>query len=354
MDQNIQLATQGLSGNGFGFFVNGRLNLNGARPFIDKDGESKIIVVNAAGKLGKLKINASALLRYDEWKDIDRTVIQAGLQRMPALNDLRSRGLTHPLGSIGQTVSMWETLDDMTEASIAMSAITRGEKDTPTYGNASVPVPIVFKEFSVELRRLEASRRFGAGIDVMGAEIAGRLVGEKSEKMLFLGAGVQVDGATIYGYINHPNRNTVTLSENWDAVGKTGPEIVADVQAMLAAARADRMYGPYMLYIPGGYEGVLDNDYNPATSDSRTVRQRIMALSGIAGITVADFLTAHNVVLVQLTRDVVDLAIAQDVTTVQWSILGGMQEEFKVMAVWVPRIKAGPGGESGIVHLRAA
>lgn len=351
MDQNVQLATQGLSGNGFGFFQDGKLNLNGARPFRDADGHSKIIIVNSAGQAGKLKINASALLRYDEWKDIDRTVIEAGLQRMPALNDLRSRGLTHSLGSIGQTVSMWETLNDMTPAGIAMSAITRGEKDTPSYGNNSVPVPIVFKEFSLELRRLEASRRFGAGLDVLGAEIAGRLVGERSEQMLFSGAGVQVDGATIYGYINHPNRNTVTLSENWDAVGKTGEEIIADVQAMLAAARADRYYGPYMLYIPSLYEGVLDNDYR--ANDDRTVRQRIMALSGIGGIQVADYLPANNVVMVQLTRDVVDLAIAQDITTVQWSILGGMQEEFKVMAVWVPRVKAGPAGQSGIVHLRA-
>lgn len=351
MADEIQLATDGLASNGFGFFANGKLDARGARPFVDKDGHSKIIVVNAAGKLGKLKINASALLRYDEWKDIDRTVIESGLQRMPAFNDLRSRNLVHPLGSIGQTVSMWETLNDMTEASIAMSAITRGEKDTPSYGNASVPVPIVFKEFSLELRRLEASRRFGAGLDVLGATIAGRLVGEKSEKMLFLGAGVQVDGATIYGYINHPNRNTVTLSENWDAVGKTGEEIVADVQAMLTAARGDRYFGPYMLYIPSTYEGVLDNDYR--ANDSRTVRSRVMALSGISGITVSDFLTAHNVVLVQMTRDVVDVAIAQDITTVQWSLMGGMQEEFKVMAVWVPRVKAGPAGESGIVHLRA-
>lgn len=347
---NMAVAASTLPENGFGFFVNGQLNLNGARPFRDKDGFSKIVVMGANGKLGKLKINASALLRYDEWKDIDRSVIEAGMQRMPAFSDLRSRGLTHPLGSIGQTVSMWETLNDMTEASVAMSAITRGEKDTPSYGNASVPVPIVFKEFSVELRRLEASRRFGAGIDVLGATIAGRLVGEKSEKMLFQGAGIQVDGATIYGYLNHPNRNTVTLTENWDAVGKTGEEIVADVQAMLVAARADRFYGPYMLYIPSLYEGVLDNDYR--ANDSRTVRNRILALSGVAAIQVDDFLPANNVVLVQLTKDVVDIAIAQDITTVQWSILGGMQEEFKVMAVWVPRIKAGPDGESGIVHLR--
>lgn len=351
-ENNIDLATSGLQGNGFGFFVNGKLNLNGARPFVDKDGQTKIIVVNSAGKAGKLRINASALLRYDEWKDIDRTVIESGLQRMPAINDLRSRGLTHPLGSIGQTVSMWETLSDMTEAGVAMSAITRGEKDTPSYGQSSVPVPIVFKEFSVELRRLEASRRFGAGLDVLGASIAGRLVGEKSEKMLFQGAGVQVDGATIYGYINHPNRNTVDLAEQWDNPATTGQDIVEDVQAMLAAARADRYFGPYVLYIPGTYEGRLDDDYRD--NDTRTIRSRIMALSGISAIQVCDFLPDDNVVLVQMTRDVVDLAIAQDITTVQWSIQGGMQEEFKVMAVWVPRIKADADGRSGVVHLRPA
>lgn len=332
----------------------GRLNIHAARLFLDDDGSSKHIVVNAKGEAvgTRLVTNATALLRYEEWMDIDRTVIEAGVQRMTAWNDLRERNLVHNLGSIGQTISLWETQADMTEANIAMSATTRGEKDTPAYGTSQVPVPIVFKEFSVELRRLEGSRIYGSGVDVTGASIAGRLVAERTERMLFLGAAVNVQGSTIYGYLTHPNRNTVDLAEQWDNPATTGADILDDVQQMLSAARADRYYGPFMLYIPGTYEGRLDEDYRD--NDDRTIRQRIMALSGIQDIKVGDFLPDDNVVMVQLTRDVVDAAIAQDIATVQWSLQGGMEEEFKVMAVWVPRVKADFDGRSGIVHLRPA
>lgn len=333
-------------------FAGGKLNANAQRPFIDTDGDTKIIVVNeATGEIHKVKTNATALLTYDEWKDIDTSVIEAAVDRMVGIADLRSRGLVHPLGSIGVTISLYQTMSDMTEANVSMSAVTRGEKDSPAYGNALVPVPIVHKEFGFELRRLEASRRMGEGLDLTGPRMAGRLVAERSERMLFSGANIAIDGNTIYGYLTHPNRNTVNLTENWDAVGKTGAEIVADVVAMLQAARTDKHYGPYMLYIPSAYETAIDADYRD--NDDRTIRERILAHRAIVDIQVADFLPANNVVLVQLSQDVVDLAIAQDITTVQWQLMGGMQEEFKTMAVWVPRVKSDFDGRSGIVHLRA-
>lgn len=328
----------------------GRINTYARRPYIDpKTGESRI-VVNSGGHTGSIRTNATALLQYQEWIDIDRTVIQAATQRMTGIADLRARGLEHSLGSIGMTISLWDTVSDMTEADVSMSAVTRGEKDTPAYRPSQVPVPIVHKDFQVELRRLEASRRFGESIDVTAAGLAGRRVAEKSEIMLFRGSNVQVEGQRIYGYTTHPHRNTVDLALAWTHNDATGATILADVQEMLAAARADRHYGPYVLYIPSTYEAVLDNDYRD--NDNRTVRERILALSGVEDIKIADFMEDNNVILVQMTSDVVDLAIAQDITTVQWSVLGGMQEEFKVMAVWVPRIKSDFDGRSGIVHLR--
>lgn len=325
----------------------GALNVNAMRPYIDKDGKSKVVANNGRG----IVTNAPATLRYDEWKDIDRQVIAIATQRLVGIADLIGRGLTHSLGSVGQTVALWQQSSDMTGADVSMSGVTEGEMDTVNFNTASVPVPIIHKDFMVNFRRLEASRLFGEPLDTMQSGIAARVVAEKSEDMLFAGMPIQVDGGTIYGYMNHPNRNTVDLTEQWDAVGKTGAEILADVQAMILANKADRYYGPYTLYVPQGYEGVLDNDYNPATSDTRTIRQRIMMLDSIQDIKVVDRLTAHNVLLVQMVREVVDLAIAQSPTTVQWELMGGMQSRFKVMAIWVPRIKADYDGHSGICHL---
>lgn len=353
----LQVATlmPGLPGNST---ADGMIQLSAyaRRPFYDpKDGQSYVIVPtgtandNGDPEYARLSVNATALLQYEEWLDIDRAVIAAALQRLTGIADLQAKGLTHTLGSIGQTISLWDRQSSMTPAEISMSAVTRGEKDTPAYSPQSVPVPIVHKEFGLELRRLEASRRFGESLDVTGAQIAGRNVAEKSEQMLFSGASIQVNGATIYGYLNHPDRNTVTLSMNWDNPSKTGALIYADVAAMLSASRLQRHFGPFTLYVPTGYEGSLDSDYR--AQDPRTVRQRLLAINGIQNIEVADFLPANTVVLVQMTSDVVDLAVAQDVTTVQWAVMGGMQEEFKVMAIWVPRIKSDFDGRSGVTVL---
>lgn len=327
----------------------GRLNHLAMRPFINKDGDSRVLIDN---KGRSIKANATALLQYQEWLDIDRRVVEVAVDRLVAIQDLTGRGLTHNLGSIGQTVSLWDRSSDMTQADISMSGVTKGEEDTPAFDTDQVPVPIVHKDFRVNIRRLEASRRFGEGIDTMAAEISSRLISERSEDMLFSGESIKVEGGTIYGYTNHPQRNTYDIGTSWTDTGVTGQDILEDVRGMLQAARNDNYYGPFVLYIPGEYETKMDEDYKDGASagDTRTIRQRILQLNGIEDMKVADRLDDDNLVLVQMTRDVVDLAIAQDITTVQWSVDGGMQERFKVMAVWVPRVKRDYDGKSGVVH----
>jgi len=334
----------------------GRISINAARPFLDDEGDTRIIT-NADGS-SQLTTNAG-LLQYQEWLEIDRTVTQTANLRLSGIADLRSRGLIHSLGSIGQTVSLWDAVSSMTPAQIDMSGLTQGEEDTIAYAPTQVPVPIVHKDFRVNLRRLEASRLFGESVDVTAASVASRLVAEASERMLFGGAPIKVEGGLIYGYRNFPARAQVNRTADW--VSATPAQIKGDVQAMLAAARAARYFGPYVMYIPPEWEGVLDEYYLVGdatagiTSVGMTIRQALLALSGLSEIKVADFMGATGeAVMVQMEREVVDLAVAQEITTISWSAMGGMQERFKVMAVWVPRLKADYDGRCGIVHLRPA
>ena len=326
-----------------------RLSTNASRPFIDKNGEPCMIVMNG-GKPQKMRANA-ALLRYDEWKDIDRSVIGIATQRLTGIADLMSRGLTHNLGGLGVSMALWQTSSDMNEASVSMSGATQDNEDTAAFDTKQVPVPIIHKGFRLDIRRLEASRRMGESLDTLQAAIAARVVAEKSEDMLFSGVPIVVEGNAIYGYTNFPGRNTVVMGTPWSSLPQSeNDQIIEEVNEMLAAARADRYYGPFTLYIPGDYEAKLDEDYRGA-GDQRTVRQRIMALSGIQEVKVADRLTGDNVVLVQMTKDVVDLAIGQDITTIQWQAMGGMLEFFRVFAAWAPRLKADFDNHAGIVHL---
>ena len=327
----------------------GRLNLNAQRPYLNEQGQPRIV-----GNNGKpLVANDGALLRYDEWKDIDTEVVKVATDRLVGVRDLQARGLIHNLGSIGITLSQWEEESDMTAADVSMSGITEAEGDTPAWNLRNVPVPIFHKDFQVNIRRLEASRMVGESIDVTAASIAARRVSERSEDMLFAGEPIVVQGNNLYGYTNLPGRNQVDLDTNWDAIAQNGNgTIIDDVNAMLQAARDDKHFGPFVLYVPTGYEFKLDEDYSDQYP--RTVRDRIEALTGIERVEVADRLAANNVVLVQMTRDVVDLAIAQPISTIQWSTQGGMVENFKVMACWAARLKSDYDGRAGIVHLRPA
>lgn len=317
------------------------------RPFIDDDEYSKIVVNGE-----RLAANAPALLQYDEWKDIDRNVLEVYTDRLVGIADLMSRGLTHPLGGLGVTIAMWEKMSDMTPAVTDMSGVSQGEEDKPTFDFEQTPVPIIHKSFRINIRHLEASRRFGAPIDTLASTLAARVVAESCEDMLFNGRTVTVDNANLYGYKTYPNRNTVGPFEQWSGTPAQvpGSQIVSNVQTMIEAARQDNVFGPFVLYIPKAYQGRLSDDYNPGTSDTRTIRERILALPEIAEIKVADRMTGHNVLLIPMRKETVDLAIGQDVTTVSWQMYGGMQERFKVLTAMAPRLKSDFDGRCGIVH----
>jgi uncharacterized linocin/CFP29 family protein len=264
-------------------------------------------------------------------------------------------GLTYPLANaLGVTSLEWETVSDMDPAEISMSGRTHGRDDAITYGLDSIPIPIIHKDFSINIRRLSASRNNGSPLDVTQAALASRLVAEATERILFNGASIKVSGKTIYGYTTAPNRNTGSLTGDWSITATTGEEIVADVIRMIGVAVTKNQYGPYMLYVPITYGNKLNEDYK-ANSDL-TIRERILEIEGIQGIRSTPNLvggTNGQVVLVQMQRDTVDLIDGMQPQTIQWDEDGGMVVNFKVMSILVPRMKIDQATQSGIMHYTA-
>ena len=326
-----------------------RFNANVAkmRTFFEGEDQTNSFWVNSDGQ--KIKTNTPSSLRYDEWKGIDRAVRKIATKRLSGISDLVGAGLVHDLGSVGKVTSLWDKESDMTDAEASMTGQSSSTKDNINYEYDQVAIPVIAKDFDLNWRALEASREYGEALDVTTVQTATRKVAEKSEDMLFNGlSNISVNGASVYGYTNHPSRNIVDMTTVWTSITDY-QEIINDVQAMLAAARADRHFGPFVLYIPGEYEGVLDEDFK--ANGEKTVRQRIMQLSGIADIRVSDTLANNNVILVQLESDTVDLAVAQSILPLQWTNDGGLTRQNKVMAVWAPRLKADYDGKMGLVHL---
>lgn len=296
-------------------------------------------------------LRTNATLRREEWLEFDQVVVQLARDRLGIADDLISRGLVKTLNNaMGTTILTWETQSDMRPAQVSMDAITRARADRINYETVSLPVPIIHYDFNLNARALAASRNLGESLDTTMAAEAALQVTERIEDMVINGVtNFQFAGSEIYGYATHPNRNLVSLATAWTDSGMTGELILADVQAMVAAAHTDRMFGPYMLYIPTAYGLEIDNDYK--ANGDKTTRERILQLQGIDGIRTADKMTADNVLLVQMTSNVVDMVVGQQPAMIEWEEEGGLQLYFKIMSIMVPRIKATQTSQSGIVHM---
>ena len=344
---------------------NGNLNIGAMRPFINAEGLPCITCYKGSGdpKLADnwvtSQINTNALLRRDEWKQLDDVLIEVGRTRLGGVQDLVDNGLVYNLNNaMGTTVLEWHDVNSQMEAIVSMDAVTRGKNNRPTFGHNYLPIPIIHADYEIGTRELATSRNMGNGIDTIDAAAAARAVLQKLENMLFTNDGDygfgELDARNrnkIYSYITFPDRNQETLTAAWNESGKTPAQILADVTKMKSAATAKFKYGPYMLYIPTAYEVVLDEDYSIVGQSLMTLRERIMKIANIKAIKVVDTLPANNVLLVQMTSDVVRLVRGLALQNVEWKSEGGMVTNYKVMTIQVPQLRSDANGASGVVHL---
>jgi len=310
---------------------------------------------NAASRLlaSGMQTNAlrtNAVLRKDEWKQYDTAVIKAAQVRLIGVADLMSRGLVYRISNgLGTTVLEYEDQSDVEAASVNMSGVTKGNNDTVEWDINYMPLPIIHKDYQINIRKLNASRTTGQSLDTTMAELASRKVAEKMEEALFVGLSTYTyGGGSIYGLTDQPRRNIGSLTANWDDSAATGPVVIADVLAMKQASIDDRHYGPWGIYIPTNFETAMDDDY--VSGYPKTIRSRINEIEGIEFLKVADKLTADNVVMVQMTSDVVRMVEGLPLTTVEWTTEGGMIFKFKVMTINIPQVRADQDDRSGVMH----
>jgi len=335
----------------------GRLDPGAMRPWVGRDGGTYITVYTGDGDPKEVKnyrslsINTTGTLRPYEWRRLDDSILEVSRYRLGGMEDLISNGLVYDLGNgMGTTVLEYHDSSDSMEAATTMDGVTRSNGDRVVFGAHYLPLPITHVDYEINTRVLTASRNMGNALDVTSAQHAARKVNERLERMLFTDMKYSFRERTIYSYVNHPDINLVALPLAWNNTGKTGALIMADVLAMKAASIAAYHDGPWMLYIPVGYEVLLDGDYG-ATSLSTTHRERILKIDGIKGIKVIDSLPANTVLLVQMTPDVVRLVRGMPLQNVEWQTEGKFITKYKVMTIQVPQVRSDANGASGIVKL---
>lgn len=337
------------------------------RPYIATSGRFKDqpVVAYNTGQIdpkgmpvyGEKPIHTNATLRKDEWIDLEDQVIESARERLVIVDDMRSAGLTYNVGGLGTIISEWETASEITDAEITMDGESTADKDNQEFGLEGVPVPVIQKPFSIGERMLMASRSRGAALDVTTGTEAARAVARVSENIVFNGWAKNVKSSTdryqVYGLTNFPNRATYTISDWSDDTNVTPEDIHTEILAMVQQMETEeRHFGPFNIYIPGAYAFRFRQDFKEFSD--KTLMERVTDEDVINRVRVSDVLSEGNVIMVQMERTVLDLAVASDVTTVQWESGSGWTNHFQVFAAWAPRLKQSYDGYCGIMHASTA
>jgi len=317
-------------------------------------GEQMLKALQGGKAINTQCLRTADTLRRDEWIAFDYALVESATLRLKAVADLLAAGLTIQVANaMGKTMFAYEKVTDMEDAITSMDGAVRSEGDRVDFSLSALPLPITHKDFYINLRTLTASRERGESLDTTQIRLAGRLVGEATEKLLIDG-GATYGGVPIYGYRTFPARNTATfeaVGNAWSNAAITGAQVVADVLTMVDALQDDRMYGPYIVYVPLNCSLKLEEDFKAASD--KTIRQRVLEISSIQDIKVLDFLADDEVLMIQPTLDVAAMVQGIPLQTVQWDIEGGFVINFKAFTISVPLIRSdgSAAAHCGIVHM---
>jgi uncharacterized linocin/CFP29 family protein len=321
--------------------------LGGMRPYLNARNQP-VAYLN-----GLERMVQNALLRKYEWEQIDAAVYDVVRQPNIAVNDFLRMGLTTPLDGLGVTISTYEQLTDMTAADMNMNGEVRGEKDRVGFTPQNIPVPLIYKDFQLSLRHLEASRRGqGSALDTTQAIVATRKVQDRVDDMIFNGETKQLGANIIYGFTNKPERIQQTATQLGGGDFATGTNGYKTLQGAVNALSALGYYGPFGAYISRTQYGQLNALIaNTAVSLLATT---LAQTPGLAFIRPSDKLKDGEGIVWQTTKDVADLAIAQDVTPVQWESMGGFLVDFRIFIAVTVRVKHDSNGACGLLHFTGA
>jgi hypothetical protein len=332
------------------------------------------MTVNDAVKRGILDpVQNATSMRKDDWLLIDRAVQKAARQRLRAWSDLRAAN-TFSVPGMSKMILEGERMTDVGQVLVDMEGVNMGEGDTPNYQLEGLPLPITHGSFSYSKRRLAVSRNSGTGLDTTMAEQVSRRVAEKIEQTLIgTVAGLTYGDASgiygvnsgaapkVYGYTNHPDR--ITKTDLTTPTGLNPDKTLEDVLAMIQLANNQNFFGPFILYYGKDWTQFMGDDYTTGTfaqgltSPSGTLQSRLKTIPDVRDVRRLDYLdTTFTLLLVQMTSDVARAVNGLELTTMQWPTLGGMKQNFKIMAIQVPQVRSQFIGTSqttsatGIVH----
>lgn len=367
------------------------------RPYIDRNGNPAVTINTGRTTLVKgaqvpirehvllrdlianynfhLPIYNATLLRKDQWIELDTKVVEAYRFRMRFYADIAAAE-SYSVDGMRKTIVEYEMVTDPGEAVVDMDGLTPGRNDMAGYTGQGIPLPITHCDFFMSARELGAS---GGDMSTRMAGAAGRRVAETIEKTAIgVTTGLTYGGVNtgltyrntskVYGAINFPDR--LTKTNMTVPTGSNAATIIDDVLACLDQLKARKAYGPFVIYTSNDWDKYLDDDYTLTGGNvtTMTLRERLKKIEGVTDVRRLDFLfgsapldtigpgtdydatlKTYRMLFVQMTGETVRAINGMGVTTMQWETHGGMQLNFKTMAIQVPQFFCDTYGNCGLL-----
>ena len=294
----------------------------------------------------------NAMLDKREWAELDREIFEMVKLRRNAIAHLQSDGLTSTT-NLGEQLSQWRNASERVRPSVNMDGRSRADRDRTDRIVSSVPIPIYRTDYEIGTRELESSRKLGTPLDTFEAGEAASAIAEEEERTLFNGnANIVVDGNAIFGYTTLPARDTNTAAGYGGGDFGTISNVEPTFLGMLTALSLVRYHGPFRVYVAQTQYHEMLSVYTDGSGQSAL--QRMMQLPQIRSIDPSDFLADGNLVMVQMTRNVVDWRIGLPITNREWTSGDGQALFYAVLSAASPRLKNDVDGNTGIAHATGA
>lgn len=313
---------------------------------IDADGK---LVTNGDDKQA-LITNANGTVRHEDFLVIRDMVIEVRRRALHAISDLREAGLSFTV-AIGEQLVGFESVNEFQAARQDMNPASFDNNDT-TFTETFVPNPITHSTFQVPWRQEGFNYKRSLGLAESLRQVSERLEETTTNGNANVVVNFNNTNHGIFGYTNDPNRGTGTISDwtveaNRDKIINELIEQISDMWDTQGGVDNDSV----MVYVANDIWNILQKDYITGQV-SESIAARMMKVAQVKDVKPLEKLASTQVVLVEMERRTVELAVASDIIVTPHTKTNVMMPQvMTTYAAMVHKIKSDSKGNTGIRHL---
>lgn len=239
----------------------------------------------------------AAPLTPEEWIRIDEAVVNTARSMLVGR---RVIGILGPLGP-GVYSMPYSVFSGKTQAGVDMI----GEKEDMAVEpdrRATINLPILYKDFKILWRDVEADRHLGIPLDVSTAAVAANFVAVQEDGLIFNGNS----DLGHEGIFTASGRLTLPMS-GWDKSGNALADAVKAAGALAAAGH----YGPYAMVVSPILFGSMVRVYG---NTGMLELDQVKALM-TGGVHYSNVIAGKKAAVIALGPQNLNLAVGQDMTT---------------------------------------